>query len=152
MSRLSLYLFVILILCSCRQHLKIEANNLPQGFADSQLVGIWKITALTSNAPYDWNGDGTPEMDIYNNWSSCEKDNLYQFIGDKTGTFKLNCNTTRPGNWQIHNTQQLEFNPDGFATVLERFISMTSVEFKTTSTAIVPSGQTYTLTKTWSRQ
>src|SRR5688572_33382679 len=114
MYRRCLYLFLAgFILNSCNDHLEIEANNNPQGYADSQLVGLWKVTALTSNAPYDWDGNGTTETDVYSTWSDCQKNNLYRFDGNKTGVYQLNCNTTHGGVWQIFNVQQLEYTPDG---------------------------------------
>ena len=153
MYRLILYSFFFAILqSSCRQHLKIEANNEPQGYADSQVVGTWKVTALVSHAPYDWNLDGTPETDIYSTWTACDKDNLFVFDGNKTGTYKMNCNSTLPGPWQIYDTQLLQFTPGQMSTYSERIIQMSSNEFKTTRVEIVPGGQTFTITRTWTRQ
>lgn len=139
-------------LLACQGHLLVEKNNAPQGYADSQVVGTWKITAYTSNAPYDWNHDGNVETNIYQTWSSCEKDNLYQFVGDKTGTFKLNCSLTAQGSWDIINTLYLYYLPAGQGPESEKFISMTSVEFKTIKAVTTTSGQNFTLTKTWTRQ
>lgn len=153
MNRLSLYIFLLgILLYSCRDHLKIESNNNPQGYADSQVVGDWKITAFVSNAPYDWDGNGTAETNIFETWTSCEKDNLYRFVGDKTGSFKLNCSLTKNGGWQIFNTRELTYTPEGFATEIENIIAMTSNEFKTSRTVGAGIGQTFTVTKTWSRQ
>ena len=153
MSALRPYLILLcLFMVSCREHLEIEANNLPQGYADSQVVGTWKVTALSSNAAYDWDGNGVPETDIYTGWSACQKDNLYIFVGDKTGTYKINCSTTQGGSWQIFNLHQFEYTPIGFSTEVEKIISMTSNEFKTTRTVYVTSGQTFTITRTWTRQ
>jgi len=147
------YLFLILLVFySCNDHLEIEANNNPQGYADSQVVGVWKITAFTSNQPYDWDGNGTTETDIYSTWSPCQKDNLFKFVGDKSGVYKLDCNINVNGVWQIFNVQQLEFTPDGMSTQVEKFISMTSNEFKTTRTEVIPGGPSFLVTKTWTRQ
>jgi hypothetical protein len=153
MYRRCLYLFLAgFVLISCNDHLEIEANNNPQGYADSQLVGLWKVTGLTSNLPFDWDGNGTTETDVYSTWSDCQKNNLYRFDGNKTGVYQLNCNSTHNGVWQIFNVQQLEYTPDGMSTHVERFISMTSNQFKTTRTETVSQGQTFTITKIWSRQ
>ncbi len=153
-----MYRFYITLLLSsitilaCNDHLKIESNNNPQGYADSQVVGLWKITAANSDFPYDWDGNGSPETDIYATWTDCLKNNSFQFFGDKTGIFQLNCNETHNGIWQIYNLRQLEYTPDGMSTEVEKFISMTSNQFKTTRTHTIPGGQTYTITKTWTRQ
>ncbi len=146
------FVIAMVILSSCNDHLKIEANNNPQGYADSQVVGTWKITAVTSSAPFDWDGNGVAETDVYSVWTPCQKDNLYIFLGNKTGTFRLNCNENLPGSWLIYNVQQLQYTPDGMSTLVEQFISMTSNEFKTTRNETVGPGQTITLTKTWTRQ
>ena len=154
MYRRILYLlFFGLFFSACNPHLKTEANNLPQGVADSQVVGSWKITAFSSNAPYDWDRNGSTETDIYNLWTACEKDNLYVFVGDKTGTFKINCNVSGNGIWQIYNTEQLGIAFLGQPMEVERFVvgTMTSNQFKTQITVIVSTGQEFTLIKTWTR-
>jgi len=147
-----LLILCLFVLSGCRDHLKIERNNNPQGYADSQVVGNWKVTAYNSDLPYDWDGNGSVETDIYSTWSACQKDNLYTFVGDKTGTFKLNCSATNPGTWLILNTSILVYTPTGMPSEAETFISMTSVEFKTARKVVATSGQELTLTKTWSRQ
>jgi hypothetical protein len=145
-------ILICIKLVACNGHLEIEKNDLPQGYADSQVAGIWKITAFTSDFPIDWNGDGSTETNLYNVWTPCQKDNLYQFSGDKTGLFKLNCNSSVPGNWQIINTLHLVYTPSGQVPESEKIISMTSVVFKTTQSITGTTGQNYLLTKTWTRQ
>jgi len=153
MFRNTLYILIFCLgIFACRRHLKIEKNNDPQGYADSQVVGSWKITAYISNAPYDWNGDGVAETDIYKNWTVCQKDNLYIFVGDKTGNFKLDCSTNGPGEWGIINTQYLSYYISGQVPDYEQFIDMTNNEFKTKKEVTVLNGQSFTLTKTWTRQ
>lgn len=142
----------LVFLTACVGHLNIEKSDAPQGYADSQLIGSWKITGYVSNKPFDWNGDGSTETNIYNTWTTCEKDNLYQFVADKTGTFKTNCSFSSPGTWQIVNTVYLVYKPTNQVSETEKFISMTSVEFKTTTEVTVSTGQSFTLTKTWTRQ
>ena len=139
------------MLSACRAHLRTEANDDPQGYADSQVVGNWKITAVSSDVPNDWNGDGTAETDIYATWSSCQKDNLYTFVGDSTGTFKVNCSVSEISTWSIIDTKYLQYNLSS-GTESERFISMTSVQFKTTKAFSLSNGAPATVTKTWTRQ
>jgi hypothetical protein len=141
-----------LLLCACRDHLKIEANDDPQGYSNAQVIGAWKITAVSSDVPNDWNGDGSSETDIYATWSACQKDNLYSFIVDYTGTFKLNCTNTEAGSWMVVNTQNLQYYSPATGIELEKFISMTNVEFKTTRGYTLSNGQPATVTKTWTRQ
>lgn len=153
MKRLFLYLFICLFfITSCSDHLKIEQNNDPQGYADSQFVGSWKIVAISSDVPWDWDNNGTTETNILATQSTCVQDNLYTFVGDKTGTFKLSCSLTKDGSWQIINTQYLNYTPSGLPLEQEKVISMTSVQFKTTTAVTLLNGQNATITKTWARQ
>ena len=158
MDRLILYLFVSgFFITACNDHLKIEKNADPQGYADSQFVGSWKIVAINSDVAYDWNNDGSKERDIYSTWSSCQKDNRYTFTGDtatagnKIGTFKLNCSVTENGVWQVVDTKYLVYTPIGHSPESERVIDMTSVQFRSTL-ALTLNGQPATVTKTWVRQ
>jgi len=143
--------------------LKIEKNNDPQGYADSQFVGSWKITALSCDVSYDWNNDGTTERDIYSTWSPCERDNLYTFTADtamdayKKGTFKINCSVTKPGEWQIivdtmpPKTHNLVYSLSGLGPESEIVINMTSVQFQS-ALLLTLNGLPATVTKTWTRQ
>ena len=158
MKRFVLYLFSsAFFITSCNDHLKIEKNNDPQGYADSQFIGAWKITAVSSDVAYDWNNDGITERDIYSTWSSCERDNLFTFTGDtaiggyKKGTFKINCSVTKTGLWQIANTKDLVYIPLGLGPESERVIGMTSVQFQSIL-LLTLNGQPATITKTWTRQ
>ena len=164
MRRLILYLFTsVFFITSCNDHLKIEKNNDPQGYADSQFVGSWKITALSCDVSYDWNNDGTTERDIYSTWSPCERDNLYTFTADtamdayKKGTFKINCSVTKPGEWQIivdtmpPKTHNLVYSLSGLGPESEIVINMTSVQFQS-ALLLTLNGQPATVTKTWTRQ
>ena len=151
MNRLILYLFIFL-LGGCNEHLKIEANDNPQGYADSQFVGTWKIIAVNSDVAWDWNGDGTTETNIFGTLSSCEKDNLYTFVGDKTGTFKLSCSLIKNGSWEVVNTEYLVYTPLNLTPEAEKVILMTSVQFRSTIALTLANGQPATITKIWQRQ
>jgi len=158
MRRLILYLSTtVIFISSCNDHLKIEKNNDPQGYADSQFVGSWKITGVSCDVAYDWNNDGTTERDIYSTWTPCEKDNLFTFTGDtatggyKKGTFKINCSVTKTGVWQIVDTTYLVYVPTGLSAESEKIIDMTSVQFKSIL-LLTLNGQAATITKTWTRQ
>lgn len=158
MKRIILYLFISAsLISSCNDHLKIEKNNDPQGYADSQFVGSWKVTALSCDVSYDWNNDGITERDIYGTWSACERDNLYTFTGDtlsdakKKGTFKINCSVTKTGEWQIVDTNYLVYSPLGLGPESEKVINMTSVQFQSVL-LLTLNGLPATVTKTWTRQ
>ena len=158
MRRLLLYLITsVFFISSCNDHLKIEKNNDPQGYADSQFVGSWKITALSCDVAYDWNNDGTTERDIYSTWTPCQRDNLYTFTADtlsaakKKGTFKINCSVTKPAEWQIVDTKYIVYTPLGLGTESEQVINMTSVQFQSVL-LLTLNGLPATITKTWTRQ
>ena len=153
MRRFIPYLFTLLFLtASCTDHLKIEKNNDPQRYADSQFVGSWKIVAIRSDIPWDWDNNGTTETNIFATLSACEQDNLYTFVGDKTGTFKLNCSSIKEGSWQIIDLLYLQYIPLGFPMEQQKVISMTSVQFQTTTAVTLPNGQNANITRTWARQ
>ena len=146
------FVYTSLFIVSCNDHLKIEKNDDPPGFADSQFVGTWKITAVSSSVPWDWDGNGTSESNVYLTWTDCQKDNLYTFVGDKTGTFKLNCSTTTSGSWQIINTEYLIYTLLNLSPESEKVVSMTSVQFQSTIDITLSNGQPATIIKTWTRQ
>jgi hypothetical protein len=153
MTRLFLtFLGLTCFLSSCNDHLKIERNNDDQGYADSQFVGSWKITAVSADVAWDYDGNGTSETNIWATWTACAKDNLYTFVGDKTGTFRINCSLTKDGSWEVVNTKHLVYTPLNLGPESETIISMTSVQFKSTVAISLPNGQPATITKTWDRQ
>lgn len=147
-----LYISISFLIVSCNDHLKIEKNNDGPGVADSQVVGTWKVTAVVSDVSWDYNNDGTSETNIYLTWTACQKDNLYTFVGDKTGTFKLDCNNTKNGSWEIIQTQYLNYTPLGGSPESEKLSQMTSIQFKSSVALTLPNGQPATITKTWDRQ
>lgn len=154
MYRNSSFIFFLLLLVlfnSCRR-VTVEKNSNPQGYADSQVVGTWKITGATSDREYDWDGNGTKETDFYSAWTDCAKDNLYQFYQSKTGTYQFDCNLTKEGTWVLADAFRIVMIPDGGLPIEERIITMTSNSFTSTSTSEPVSGQRFTISKVWTRQ
>ena len=152
MKRLLTYLLTSLLILSCNDHLKIEANNDQQGYADSQFVGTWKITAVVADVSWDYDNNGTSETNIFLTWTDCQRNNLYTFAGDKSGTFKFDCNNNKNGSWEVVATQYLNYTPLGAPPESEKVVQMTSIQFKTTVAITLPNGQSATITKTWDRQ
>jgi hypothetical protein len=146
-----LLLFGSLSTLSCRR-VVVEKDSNPQRYADSQVVGSWTITAVQSDKPYDWDGNGTAETDVYTTWSSCQKDNLYELTGTKTGTYKMSCSSTRNGTWLIEDAQVLVLSPDGATAQEETIISLTANSFRTTSIKEPAPNSRFVLTKLWTRQ
>ncbi len=157
MRRLILYLFTsVFFISSCSDQM-IEKNEDPQGYADSQFIGSWKITSVLCDVPFDWNNDGFTERNIYSTWSSCERNNLFTFTSDtvmsayKKGTFKINCSVSKPGEWIIVNTKYLVYTPLGLDPESEKVINMTSLQFQSIH-LVTLNGKPATITKTWTRQ
>lgn len=148
---LRLLLLIVLFFSGCKR-VTVEANDNPQGYADSQVVGTWKITEILSDKAYDWDGNGTKEKDVLATYDDCEKNMLYQFIQDKTGVYQLNCNTTKNGTWLILNTLYLVWRPEGNAQRNEKISQMTSNQFYTSRTMQILLGETITITSKWERQ
>ncbi len=153
MNRLILYLlFIGSFIVSCDK-LPENSNTDPQGYSESQVVGTWMITGLTADFPYDWDGNGTSETNLYPVMSSCEKNNLYVFDPNKTGSFKKDCNTNQQGEGKVYQTQFLLLIPTGGApSEMEKYTSQPSATFVTTRQVVAPSGQVITLSKTWTKQ
>jgi hypothetical protein len=129
-----LYISLIMLLfCLACNKITVERNTNPQGYADSQMVGTWKVISLKSDKPFDWDGNGTKETDIYSTLSPCDKDNLYQFGPSKTGVYKLTCSTTKSGTWQLSNTY-FTVSPGDTPTQSHRITSMTSISFESQQT------------------
>jgi hypothetical protein len=144
-------LFSLLLLSSCYK-VEVERNDLPQGYSVAQLVGLWKVTGISSDKANDWDGNGTSETNIYSTWPDCLKDNLYQFNSNYTGTYKLSCSDTKTGTWQLDGTVTLVWAPSGSATTYEKIIYLTSDTFKTETNITLPNSETYKITKVWSLQ
>lgn len=102
------YLFIVIVsLFACR---KIYQKSKPAQSSDdpdnlaAQLTGTWKLYAQTSNPENDWNGDGTPETNMYAVYTDCAKDAGFAFVGEGKGLLKKTCIDSRALNWQIKNS------------------------------------------------
>ena len=143
---------IMVLLASCKR-VTVEANDNPQGYADSQVVGSWKITSIKSDKAYDWDGNGVSETDILGTFTECSKDMLFTFEPNKTGVYKLNCSITKNGTWQIINTQHLVWQAEGGSAQQEQLANMTSNKFNTIrKVQFTLGGDIYTVTTTWERQ
>ncbi|MGZ3839414.1 MAG: DUF5004 domain-containing protein [Flavisolibacter sp.] len=140
-----------LLMGSCYK-ITTEANALPQGFSVSQVIGTWKVEGLSSDKPYDWDGNGTAETDVYSTWSACEKDNLYTFNSDYSGNYRFSCSSTKLGAWRLDGTVTLVWIASGSPETYEKIVYLTSDTMKTQITIKQSNGQTYSLTKVWKLQ
>ena len=76
-----------LIFASCSKTGVINNNNGPQ-----TLEGTWAIRSITSDRPYDWNGDGRGETDIYSTYTNCQRDIVIVFQNNGYGQMRQGCN------------------------------------------------------------
>jgi hypothetical protein len=58
----------------------------------SDLVGTWVVTGISSSQPYDWNGDGYTETDIFGSYTFCQRDITLTFYEGGTGDTRQGCN------------------------------------------------------------
>lgn len=144
-------LFALALSFSCGK-VEVDKNNDIQGYADSQIVGTWKIIAISSDKPFDWDGNGSTETDIFSTWTDCNKDNLFFFDGTKTGTYRYSCNLTKNGTWNMLDRFRIILYPDGIIPQEETIKSLTSNQFITASFVSPVTGQTFEVSKTWQRQ
>jgi Lipocalin-like domain len=151
LNRFLIFFFASAVLFSC-QKVEVEKNTDPQGYADSQIVGSWKIVSISSDKPFDWDGNGAAETDIYNTWSECDKDNLFLFDGTKTGVYKFTCNLTKSGTWNMLDRFRIIIYADGAIPQEELIRTLTSNEFKTSSYVTATGGQIFEISKVWQRQ
>ncbi len=149
---LLLYMVVVCFACDKAMTDTEDDGNI-QGYADSQLVGSWKITEISSDKAYDWDMNGTMETNIYTTWTDCSKDNLYTFVGDKTGTYKIDCNTSKNGEWYITDDRKsiIYMANSGFPEQ-ERIISLSSNQFNSNKTFYPGNGTSLIISKTWTKQ
>jgi hypothetical protein len=71
---------------------------------ESDLTGTWYVTGISSNIPYDWNGDGYQETDIFGAYTSCQRDITLSFNSDGTGLSRQGCNASyQTFYWQLSN-------------------------------------------------
>ena len=144
-------LLLIIFFASCYK-VEVEKNALPQGFSVAQIIGTWKITAVTSDKAFDWDGNGTAETDIYSTYTDCQKDNLHQFNQDYSASFKFSCSDTEAGTWRLDGTITLVWAAAGSPTIFEKIVYLTTDTMKTERIITQANGTSYTVTTTWKFQ
>lgn len=71
---------------------------------ERNIEGTWVVTGITSDRPYDFNGDGYSETDIYAGYSSCGRDIVTVFEYGGYGQMRQGCNAPWQNmNWQLYN-------------------------------------------------
>ncbi|RYZ57643.1 MAG: hypothetical protein EOO14_10745 [Chitinophagaceae bacterium] len=67
----------------------------------TRLIGSWKLSAQVTDTPYDFDGDGTNDTDLFAMYSSCGRDQGFVFNADATGSRKFACQPVRLTTWKI---------------------------------------------------
>ena len=59
---------------------------------EEDLIGTWQVYDIRSDRPYDWDGDGFSETDIFGNYSYCQQDIFLVFEPGGYGEARQGCN------------------------------------------------------------
>ena|SRR5438128_4911249 len=109
---------VIFIFSSCT-----KGNDIINNQAD--ITGTWAVVGISSNIPYDWNGDGYPETDIYGSYNYCQRDIALSFEDNGYGQSRQGCNASWLAmSWQLSNgnrTLRINLPSDDLNLNLSRF-------------------------------
>lgn len=99
---LSILFVAALLFVSCSKSIndKPVDKDDPKGLG-AKLIGNWKLTAQVSEIPYDWDGNGTEETDVFSIYSSCGRDQGFVFNVDGTGSRKMPCQTALLTTWKV---------------------------------------------------
>lgn len=146
------YLPLLLLFLSCHKSPDYPATDPPGDatiYNTQLLLGKWVVTNKVSDAPYDFNGDGLIETDIYLTWTDCQKDNWYLFLEDHHGQFRWQCNVQAKSiGWNlIDKGKTIVFNFSG-AEVKEKIIELGNGKLITTQ-SLQPPGGWFTITTTY---
>lgn len=88
--------FAVTAFISCQKSNDIISNQ-------QSLEGTWAITGIRSDRPYDWNGDGRTETDIYGSYTTCQRDIVVVFQNNGYGQIRQGCNASWQNiNWQFY--------------------------------------------------
>jgi hypothetical protein len=94
---------------------------------ERNIEGTWSITGIGSDRPYDFNGDGYAETDIYSTYSSCGRDIVTVFQSGGYGQMRQGCNAYWQNmNWQLYsNTLTINLPDDQLNLQLQQFDNYT---------------------------
>jgi hypothetical protein len=99
---LSMLLMAALLFVACNKsstETPVDKDD-PKGLG-AKLIGNWKLSAQVSEIPYDWDGNGTDETDVFSIYSSCGKDQGFVFNVDGTGSRKIPCQAAWLTTWKV---------------------------------------------------
>lgn len=110
---ITLLSFVAFLLTGCVK------ESIVQDEAD--LTGTWAVTDIRSDAPYDWDGNGRSETNIYNTYSYCQRDIVLVFDNGGYGQSRQGCDAPwRSLSWNLESGNRLYIQLNGDDLVLDR--------------------------------
>jgi hypothetical protein len=119
---------------------------------EEDIVGTWAVTGIRSDLPYDWNGDGYTETDIYGSYNSCQRDIALSFESYGSGQSRQGCNASwRAMSWELTNnnrTLRINLPSDDLNLDLTRYTSNTIIG----NDLVYLNGRNFEITYTLSRR
>ena len=98
---------------------------------EDSIIGTWQVVGIRSNIPYDWNGDGYAETDIYGSYDYCQRDIEMAFDYNGSGQSRQGCNSYwQAMNWNLSYDQHyldIQLPGDDLNLSLTRFTNNTIV-------------------------
>lgn len=92
--------------------------------ADERTIeGTWQVTGITSDRPYDFDGDGRSETDIYGTYNSCGRDIVMVFQANGYGQIRQSCNAPwQNTTWQLNSRSlNIQLPDDDLNLQLQQF-------------------------------
>jgi hypothetical protein len=139
-----LLIAAIIALSSCTKRDVISNEN--------DITGTWAVTGIRSNIANDWDGDGYSETNIYNTYSSCQRDIVLVFDYNGSGQSRQGCNAYWQNlNWQLLNNNRTLYIgiPDGDINLNNLRVSANTIQGEDN---VYSNGRNYIVTYTLQRR
>jgi hypothetical protein len=152
--RISIYMAIAVFICSCRKSNQ-ETNQPDNTGVNTILVsGKWKLISETSSQPYDFNGDGTQETDVYASMSVCNQDFKILFTQNMDGSVWQNCSLPQKNiTWNLSDYgNTLNWTMSAASPVHEKIISISATTLVTSVNTQPPGTTGFIITNTYSKQ
>lgn len=153
MKTLIISIIALLSICSCSKNGGTEQLDMTNQHT-ALVTGTWEIVAKTGSVAYDWNGDGTPETDIYSSMTDCQKGFNIYFAPGMDGVVHQDCATLQKQiTWNLtENGWRLNWAIVGSSIVFEKIISISSTQLRTEIKAQPPGSAEIIITNTYKKQ
>lgn len=153
MKTLIIGIIALLSICSCSKNGGTEQPDMTNQHT-ALVTGTWEIVAKTGSIAYDWNGDGTPETDIYSSMTGCQKGFNIYFAPGMDGVVHQDCATLQKQiTWNLSDKGwKLNWTITGSSAVSEKIISISATQLRTETKAQPPGSNEITITTTYQKQ